>query len=224
VIPSEPYMTAELTADVHSTAHHSVVQYDEVFTRMLRGDDSAFELLFVAFDAKLRRYLSRQIGTASTGPLVEDMLQEVWIRFINLRKQPPSKVNAPFHVQAFLFRVAHNMVIDRRRTWKQHTSIDSLDEHQHPVTRHHTALDAEEIVERAFAQLPDDFREVLELNLHLGYRFDEIAEMLDKTPEAIWQRASRARAKLRHLVVEIAKKEGVSLSKFTSPVAERKSL
>ena len=198
---------------------------DGLFRAMLQGDDRAFAELFAAFDAKLRRYLVRQIGVARSEPTVEDVLQEVWVRFIQLRRDPPRFANdrssdersssGPFLVQAFLFRIARNLVIDRRRTEKEHLPIDTLDERFHPMTAPRDGSDPEEIMRRAFAELPDDFREVLVLNLELGFRFDEIAVMLGKTPEAIWQRASRARAKLRRLVMNIAQAEGVSLRGYT---------
>jgi RNA polymerase sigma-70 factor (ECF subfamily) len=212
-------MTHETTTVIRKTSSVAPAEHDVLFRRMLEGDDSAFGSLFAAFDAKLRRYLMRQIGKERSEPLVDDVLQEVWVRFINLRRQPPAMATTGelFHVQAFLFRIARNLVIDRRRTQKEHAGIDTLDERFHPVTGYAERSDAEDIMQRAFERLPEDFREVLILNLELGYRFDEIAEMVGRTPEAIWQRASRARAKLRRLVVEIAKEEGVCLREYTAP-------
>jgi DNA-directed RNA polymerase specialized sigma24 family protein len=49
-------------------------------------------------------------------------------------------------------------------------------------------------------ELSFDHREVLILNIYCGYRFDEIAAMMGKSPDAIWARASRARAQLRKAV------------------------
>jgi len=209
-------MTQESTTAFRKTSSAAPAEHDELFRRMLDGDDAAFGSLFTAFDGKLRRYLTRQVGTARSEPLVDDLLQEVWVRFINLRTQRPagSFGGQPFHVQAFLFRIARNLVIDRRRTQKEHSALDALDERFHPTTERRERSDAEDIMQRAFARLPEDLREVLILNLELGYRFDEIAEMLERTPEAIWQRASRARAKLRRIVVEIAKEEGISLRDY----------
>ncbi|HEY3874361.1 MAG TPA: RNA polymerase sigma factor [Candidatus Kapabacteria bacterium] len=195
----------------------AVTYWDEQFWRMLRGDDKAFEAIFKGYNSKLHRFLSRQVGYRADGPTLEDLLQGVWMRFIDLRKKPPMKKEEPFLVQAFLFRIARNLSIDFLRTRKDHAPIDSIADEDHPVSDFgQNRPDAEEIVDRAFAELSDEYREVLELNLHLGYRLDEIATMLDKTPEAIWKRASRARAKLRKTVVEMARKEKISLKDYTS--------
>lgn len=199
-------MTEAVTNEArHQDSPHSL-EWDALFWRMLRGDDAAFSPLFAAFNGKLRRFFSRQVGS---GPHVDDLAQEVWIRFINLRTRPPQP--GLFHVQAFLFRVARNLSIDYLRTRKEHTALDALAEQDHPAIGEREVPDAESLVSRALERLPDEQREVLVLNLYLGYRFDEIAEMLDKTPDAIWQRASRARAKLRRIILEMARSEGISL-------------
>jgi len=206
-------MTEAVTTEANRTISPHSLEWDALFWRMLRGDDAAFPPLFAAFNAKLQRFLSRQLGA---GAHVEDLLQEVWVRFINLRTKPPQP--GVFHVQAFLFRVARNLSIDYLRTRKAHTPLDELEEHDHPASPSHDLPEAEDLVARALEELPDEFREVLVLNLYLGYRFDEIAEMLDKTPEAIWQRASRARVKLRRIILQMADREKISLREYGTPL------
>jgi RNA polymerase sigma-70 factor (ECF subfamily) len=214
---TEASISEAITTEVpHPISPHSI-EWDELFWRMLRGDDAAFSPLFMAFNGKLRRFFSRQLGS---GAHVEDLAQEVWVRFINLRTRPPQP--GLFHVQAFLFRVARNLSIDYLRTRKEHAALDTLDENDHPIIRERDIPEAEALVTRALEQLPDEQREVLILHLYLGYRFDEIAEIMEKSPEAIWQRASRARAKLRGIILQMAKSEGISLREFGTPNEERK--
>jgi RNA polymerase sigma-70 factor, ECF subfamily len=200
-----------VTEHLHITAASAS---DAALRRMVEGDDAAFAELFATFNPKLERFFARQLGPGSH---TQDLAQEVWMRTINLRKTP-EKVRASFRVQAFLFRVAKNLAIDFLRTRKQHAALESLEEPQHPVTQSQEASDPEELVAQAFAMLSEDFREVLTLQLELGYRLDEIAEMLEKSPEAIWARASRARIKLRRLVVELAAQRGVSLRDYVNEV------
>ena len=200
-----------------------------LFHAMLAGSDPAFFELFQRFQPRLERYVGRQLGRDAP---TEDLLQELWERVIKLRLKPPKRITAnsgsateevgEFKTQAFLFRIAHNLCIDHLRAKKDQTSLSLLGEADHPrvVDRAASvivgdALDAEELVARALEELPFEFREVLVLNLYGGYRFDEIAVMLEKSPDAIWARASRARAKLRRLVIELAEQEGVSLKDYT---------
>ncbi len=191
--------------------------WDAQFWLMLQGNDKAFDSIFRGFDSKLRRFLMREVGSTAGSANIEDLIQGVWMRFIDLRRRPPKRSEEPFLVQAYLFRVAKNLSIDFLRTRKDHASIESLDEWDHPATKERTNRhEAEGFVERAILELSDEYREVLALNILDGYRLDEIAAMLGKSPEAIWQRASRARAKLRRLVVEMAQKEKISLRAYLS--------
>jgi len=43
--------------------------------------------------------------------------------------------------------------------------------------------------------------------MYCGYRFDEIAEMLKISPNAVWTRASRARAQLREIISRYQKND-----------------
>jgi RNA polymerase sigma-70 factor (ECF subfamily) len=205
-------MTETVTTETRQPDSPHCLEWDDLFWRMLRGDDKAFEPLFAAFNGKLRRFFARQLGT---GAHVDDLAQEVWVRFINLRTRPPQP--GLFRVQAFLFRVARNLSIDYLRTRKEHTALDDLPEQEHPTIGERDTPAGEALVMQALDELPDESREILVLNLYLGYRFDEIAEMLDKSPDAIWQRASRARAKLRRIIIEMAKRDGISLREFITP-------
>ena len=207
-----PMMQRTNTTTTDTALAEHTAEWDALFRRMISGDDAAFGKLWSAFNGKLQRYIAKQLGT---GPHVEDLLQELWMRVIRLRESPKKeREEKAFHVQAFLFRIAHNLVIDFLRTRKEHAQIDSVDDAYHPTTQARDLSDPEDLAARALEMLPFDFREVLVLNLHLGYRFDEIAEMLEKSPDAIWARASRARAKLRRLVVELAEREGISLKAY----------
>jgi RNA polymerase sigma-70 factor (ECF subfamily) len=197
---------------------------EDLLRAMIAGDNAAFVELYGRFHPKLERYARRQLGTSDpAGHVSEDLLQDLWLRVIDLRAKPPRGLRGdnadgePFYVQAFLFRIAHNLIVDHVRASRPADALEtSIEEAQLTNVANGVAepSDAEEIVQRALATLPLEFREVLELNLHLGYRFDEIAGMLDKSPEAIWARASRARARLRRAVLEIAEREGVSLKDY----------
>ncbi len=205
------YTGAQVT---HSSSRYSAInaEWDVVFRKMVAGDDAAFESLFASFNPKLQRYILKQLGA---GPHVDDLLQEVWTRVIQLRERSrEGGQEATYQVQAFLFRIARNLVIDFLRTRKDHSSLQDVDEALHPRFEAGELSDPESLVGRAMDLLSFDFREILVLNLHLGYRLDEIAVMLEKSPDAMWARASRARAKLRRLVIELAEKEGVSLRAY----------
>src|SRR5205085_12570261 len=112
-------------------------------------------------------------------------------------------VDAPL---AFLFRMLKNLSIDhfRRRT----ETVELKDAHDQPEYSS-TTTDLEGQILDALEKLSFEDREVLVLNIYSGYKFGEIAEMQSRTAEAIWAQASRARVKLREIVVADARQAGI---------------
>ncbi|MFM6963316.1 MAG: sigma-70 family RNA polymerase sigma factor [Micrococcales bacterium] len=72
-------------------------------------------------------------------------------------------------------------------------------------------MDSPEI-QRAMAELPDQWREVLQLRVIEGLSYAEIAEALDMKPGTVMSSLHRAKAKLREQLLEYAKEEGYSFT------------
>jgi RNA polymerase sigma-70 factor, ECF subfamily len=174
-----------------------------LFKDFLSGDDAAFTKLFKAHNQRIFAYCYKMLGSEEQA---QDVAQEVWEKVIDLRKEPPLVENPV----GFLMRITRNKCLDVIKLRKNNSSLSDLDDHQHPFEEERESSDEEEIVLRALERLPDEQREVLVLNIYSGYRFDEIAEMLGKSPDAIWARASRGRAALRKMVLEAMSGKGLS--------------
>jgi RNA polymerase sigma-70 factor, ECF subfamily len=180
-------------AERHTETTNPMAEDEALFNRFLRGEDDAFLGLFRRHNRRVFTYCLKIVGGREQA---EDIAQETWERIIALRTQPYS-VRNPI---GFLLRIARNLCLDHLKTRKHHLALDNLSESSHPVhsTGEHSTL--EELVLTALHRLSFKYREVLILNTYCGYQFEEIAEMLGKSPEAIWARASRARAELRTIV------------------------
>lgn len=174
-----------------------------LFKDFLAGDDAAFTQLFKAHNQRIFAYCYKMLGSEEQA---QDVAQEVWEKVIDLRKEPPLVENPV----GFLMRITRNKCLDVIKLRKNNSSLSDLDDHQHPYEEERETSDEEEIVLRALEKLPAEQREVLVLNIYSGYRFDEIAEMLGKSPDAIWARASRGRAALRKMVMEAMSGKGLS--------------
>lgn len=166
-----------------------------LFNRFLGGDDDAFLALFHRHNRRIVLYCLKMVGAIEQA---EDMAQETWTRVIALRRKPPQVHNPT----GFLLRVARNLCLDHLKAGKPLVSLDGLHESAHPVYTPPELSEREELALAALDQLPFKYREVLVLQLYCGYTFEEIAAMLGKTPEAIWARASRARAQIRNIVMK----------------------
>ena len=72
-------------------------------------------------------------------------------------------------------------------------------------------MDSPEI-QKAMAELPEQWREVLQLRVIEGLSYAEIADALDMKPGTVMSSLHRAKAKLRELLLEYATEEGYSFT------------
>lgn len=184
-----PDATPSRASDVAAGACDDAVLLD----RFVDGDDRAFLELFRRHNPRLLLYAMKILGDRLRA---EDVTQESWERLIHLRSSRQSLRNP----MGFLLRVARNLCIDSHRARRHHVALDELSESAHPTSSSQPMSELEEIALESLEQLPFEQREVLVLNYYCGYRFEEIATMLGRTPEAVWARASRGRARLRQIV------------------------
>ena len=180
-----------------------------LFQQFLNGDDRAFAEIYREFNPRLSAYCYKVVPEQW-----EDVMQELWERVIALRSKRGrmgtawgahhAAIDSPL---AFLFRMVKNLIIDNHRRSVETREIEEED----LLSASTTTTDVECIILEAFEKLPFEDREVLVLNIYSGYKFGEIAEMQGKSVDAVWARASRARTKLRQIVMADAKRLGVSL-------------
>ena len=179
----------------------------ELLGKIFAGDDAAFHSLFALYNRKLTVFALKMLGESEAA---KDLVQEVWIRIIEQRRTSPG---TPIeYAGAYLFRITRNLYLDKIRAQKEHVPIDELSEKDHPHSPDLERSALEEIVVAALDKLAPEDRELLVMHSYLGYAYEEIAEMQSKKPEAIWTRASRARAKLREIVRSDARREGIEIA------------
>lgn len=171
--------------------------------RFIAGDDAAFVDLFNQHNHRLYTYSLRIVGD---GEAAEDVTQEMWERVLRLRIEP-KKVANPI---GLFVTIVRNLSLNHIRGRKRLTAIDDRTM-QLPDNTSHERSAREEMVQLAMQRLPFDYREVLILNTYSGYSLEEIAEMLGKSREAIWKRASRARARLSTIVAKMLDVEECSI-------------
>ncbi len=124
----------------------------------------------------------------------EDAVQETLLKY--LQKAPVFET--PEHEKAWLLRVATNHCRDvhRRRVRHPQTSLEELDLPA-PGTENRELLDA-------LMALPEKFRAVLLLHYVEGYRVDEVAKIIGRTPSAVKMRLQKG----RRLLAQQCGKEG----------------
>jgi RNA polymerase sigma-70 factor (ECF subfamily) len=159
---------------------YSHVQDAELIERYASGDERAFEALMRRHgDAVFAAILSK----VKDQDVADDLFQEVWIKFIHSVKSGDYAESGKF--AAWIHRVARNATMDyfRRQQRSPLARFDHLESVgdgvadealnvEERAVAQQWMLDAHEAVQR----LPADQKLVLELRLHAGLSFKEIAE------------------------------------------------
>ena len=196
---SEVTMAVDRNGRITDTSEELVC---EAFQSFLTGDNTAFSVVYRELNPRFSAYCYK-VSTANA----DDLMQELWERVIALRSTNMQHVVSPV---AFLFRMLRNLVIDQHRRSKDEISLEEGAISMETPTGRETT-DLETIILEALEKLPEADKEILVLNIYSGYKFGEIAEMLGKSSDAVWQQASRARTKLRTIVLEDAKRLHIAL-------------
>jgi RNA polymerase sigma-70 factor (ECF subfamily) len=144
-------------------------------------------------------YLAAVVGDASEA---EDICQEVFLRlFIHCSNRG---MVAPESLRSWVFRVGHNLAIDRIRTRKFTRELDGEDPLQVLFQLPDTGRTPEEVllererleaVQRRLAQLSSQEQHCLYLRAE-GFRYREIAEILGITRSSVAEFLRRAIRKL----------------------------
>ena len=167
---------------------------DEALMAMVRdGDVARLGLLFERHQRRIYSFIHRLIGDPSQS---EDLVQEVFFRLLEYRASYRDEV--PF--LPWFFRIARNVCNDHFRADKGREQPaeegDESWETPDPMGDLCHQWDLATL-EKAFAALPSEKREVLLLSRFEGLKYQQIAEMSGVSVAAIKVRVHRALEELR---------------------------
>jgi RNA polymerase sigma factor (sigma-70 family) len=142
---------------------------------------------------RLRRYARALAGDrASADDLVQDTLERAWAKLHLYRRGTD--------LRAWLFTVMHNVHVNKRRTAKPTESLDDQ-----AVELAQRAVQGDSLVvrdlDRAIALLPSEQRAVLLLVTLEEMSYEEVARTLSIPMGTVMSRLSRAREKLRQMLL-----------------------
>lgn len=195
-----------------STAHrYTALDPDVRLMLRVRADDAE------AFEELVRRYQQRLISVLEhlvrKKDVAEDLAQEVFLRVFRARKN--YKPGARF--STWLFTIANNVASNAMRNRSRRKEVDvstvmgphvegnPLDEMLAEASglmpaRQLDKLERAEVVKLAVDALNERQRMALLLAKFEGLSYDEIAEVMDLSPQAVKSLLSRARRNLRELL------------------------
>ena len=165
------------------------------------GDAGAFDALYARHRGGVYRYLLRQCRDAAAA---EELFQDVWMNLIRARAR--YTVQAKF--TTYLYRLAHNRLIDHFRSHNQAAMVSFEDEDCDALTEipdgraapADETLDARRQAARlleVLAELPEAQREAFLLQQEGGMSVEDIAQATGVTRETAKSRLRYAMSRLR---------------------------
>lgn len=160
-----------------------------------RDDEARLTELYRNESPKLIRILSRQ---TSNGADAQDLVQDVFFRFARMRGSWPSSLERP---QAYLRRIATNLVKDRAKTAFRHSVALHIvaDEESLPGIDPHRLLESRDMLRRleaAMMRLRPRTREIFMAHRIDGMTYAEIAERTGLSVKGVEKQMSKALAQL----------------------------
>jgi len=147
------------------------VEDADLIVRVRRGDVEAFNLLVSRWEKRVYNYLLRL--TSSPDDAL-DLSQDVFLKaYQNIRKLDDAARFGPW-----LFRIAHNEACSLFRKRRP----EAAEENAAIIDRQHAPGMAPELsiaVTTALARLNPEQREAVELKVYQGFKFEEMAEILE---------------------------------------------
>ncbi|GAB5515348.1 RNA polymerase sigma factor [Rhodopirellula baltica] len=177
----------------------------------LSGDASAFEGLVIRHQDRLHHAMIHVTGSVHDA---EEVTQEAFIRaFVKL---DTFQQNSQFFT--WLYRVAFNIALSRKRRQKVRLSLDQQrEEIGEEVVCGGEAVDANMIrqddvslVQLALQQLSDEHRSILVLREMNESSYEEMAEILELSIGTVRSRLNRARKQLRLAIEQLREPESES--------------
>ena len=165
--------------------------------RAQQGDAEAFGALYDRFQPEIVRYLAHRTGDADAA---EDLAQQVFLKAWQAIPRYEAR-GVPF--KAWLYRMAHNQMVDHFRTKRQTTDLEGIDVPEEAEAEEFVlAAEMSEALTLALGRLSEDHRQVLTLRFLMEKSAREIAEIMGRKEVTVRGLQMRALQALRRAIEE----------------------
>ena len=172
---------------------------EQLLERAIQYDEDALGELYDRYDTKIYSFIYRRVGEAA---VAEDLTAQVFLKMLEAIR---SRRVWHSSFSGWLYRIAHNLLVDHYRENAKLTQITLDDAPQLTAERHDPVKAAEQSLESerlraALRRLTDDQAMVISLRFVERYSIAEVARLLDKTEGAVKALQHRALATLYQLL------------------------
>ena len=165
------------------------------------GSTAAFAAFYRAEQGRLFHYFRRKVGREAA----PDLVQEAFTRMF--RSGAYGRVE---HPQAYLMRTAHNLLIERARTWhRKQCMLCPLDEARDAAVlpdqeRQAEAMELRRAFRKALLGMPPRTRRIFLMHRLRGLTYAQIAEQLGLSIKAVEKHIGRALKRCRKVAARFA--------------------
>ena len=160
----------------------------------LKQKENKLAGLFEEYYDRIARYANARIGDQREA---EDIASEVFVKAL---KSLDTFEERGLPMGAWLFKIAHNLVVDyhRRRSQRQTVDLEKVEiqADNNPAMEAEMTLEMER-VRQAMTNLTEEQREILRLRFYGGLSSAEVGAMMGKSDGAVREAQSAALKKLR---------------------------
>lgn len=160
-----------------------------------RGNVDAYNTLVSRWEKKVYNYLLRLSGNAEDA---FDLSQESFLKAY----QSLQRLDDPGRFGPWLFRIAHNEAISLHR--KRRPEAEFIEHVPSHAGVRMAPVEVSLAVEAALGRLSPDQREAVLLKVYQGFKFDEIAEILDCPASTIKSRVYTGLDLLKEMLAPVA--------------------
>ena len=168
-------------------------------TEATKDNEARLADLYDEYYDKIAHYVYVRLGDRTEA---EDIASEVFLKALLSIKRYEER---GLPMQAWLFKIAHNLVIDRVRTITKEKTVlvdaAAIRDESDPEAAVERKMELERVAE-AMKELSEEQREVLRLRFFGGLTSKEAGDLLDKNDGAVREMQRAALEKLRRLMAE----------------------
>jgi RNA polymerase sigma-70 factor (ECF subfamily) len=175
-------------------------ELEKLVKQSQKGDAEAFALLYDHFITPIYRYIFFKVKKEDVEDLTETLFLKAWENIKKYRK----KKNTNF--KSWIFRIAHNMVVDHYRLTREHSSLDTrikeTRRESNPVERADLTLNNDNLKE-AIGKLKKSYQQVVILKFINDLSNEEISKTLKKSEGSVRILQFRALKALKQALEEM---------------------
>ncbi|MBR5434146.1 MAG: sigma-70 family RNA polymerase sigma factor [Bacteroidales bacterium] len=185
----------------------SMFSDQELVVAFCNGDNSAIDILLTRYHSKVLGYIRHLVRNKE---LAEDICQETFMKVINSLKRDVYHDDG--HFSAWLFRIAHNLIIDH---FRKESKLQTVSNENGEIDLFNNAKYSDATIETQFVknqisndlkelihELPEEQRNTVLMRLNLDMSFKEIAEIQGISINTALGRMRYAILNLRKMIEE----------------------